>query len=83
MRTLAECRALIHRHIQGLRKTGRRGEIVGVDFVVCEDGKTIMTYVDLNDENDAVAFWFDLPPGEVFNHDRYCRDFFRPMAVQL
>ena len=80
-RSLAECRRLIHLKIGELRAAGRRGKIVGVNFVLCEDFETVMTYVDLDDENDAVAIWFDLQPGEVFDPQRYHREFFRRLTL--
>ncbi|MBR1151926.1 hypothetical protein [Bradyrhizobium sp. JYMT SZCCT0428] len=80
-RTLIECRALIHRQIQELQNAGRSGKILGVSFLLCEDEKTVMVYVDLDDENDAIAIWFDLKPGEIFGPQRYRRDFFKRLTV--
>ena len=31
-----------------------------VDFVLCEDFATVMIYVDVVDEQDAIAIYFDL-----------------------
>ncbi len=38
-----------------------------IDFVVCEDEETIMIYVDVTDEQDAIAVYFDLPDGMPFD----------------
>jgi hypothetical protein len=82
-RTLIEARTRIYAMLEDMQRAGQPGMISGIDFVECEDGKTIMIYCDVDTEQDAVAIWFDLQPGETFDRHRYSRDFFRPMAIEI
>jgi hypothetical protein len=83
MRTLIEASAKIYAMLQDMRNAGQPGMISGIDFVECEDdGKTIMVCCDIDGEDDAIMIWFDRPPGEIFDRQRYNRQFFRPMAIE-
>src|SRR5438105_5548877 len=79
-RTLVEARTRIYAMLEDMQRAGQPGKIIGIDFVECEDdGKTIMICCDIDREDDAIVIWFDQPPGEIFDRERYSRDFFRPM----
>jgi hypothetical protein len=78
---LIEARKIIYELLQDMRDAGRPAAINGIDFVECEDsGETIMIYCDVDDEQDAICIWFDRP-GEVFEPQRYRREFFKRALV--
>jgi hypothetical protein len=56
--------------------------LASVEFVLCEDDRTVMIYADSICEEDATARCFDLEPGETFNPMRYRAQFFKPLVVQ-
>jgi hypothetical protein len=65
-----------------MRNDGGQGKIDAVDFVLCEDDKTIMIYAYLDNDDDAtIAIWFDLLPGEAFDPNRYHREFSKRLTV--
>lgn len=72
-RTIGEARALIEGKVAELR-----GELTGVDFTLCEDGRTVMIYCDVDSEPDAVAIYFDLAQGEAFDPERHAAEFSSP-----
>ncbi|MFK4727131.1 hypothetical protein ABIE89_008231 [Bradyrhizobium niftali] len=74
-RTLAEARAIVDRKVEALR-----GELTHIDFILAEDGRTVMIYGDVGSEPDAVAVYFDLAHGEVFDPERHAADFVSPSA---
>jgi hypothetical protein len=75
MRDLRQARALIYQMVNGMRAAGRQGKIESIEFVLCEDFRTVMIFADVDDEPDALAIWFDLKPGEAFNHNQYRKEF--------
>ena len=74
-RSLREARAII----EGLLRE-RSAEMTGVDFVLAEDCRTVVMYIDTAEEDDALAVYFDLAPGEVFDRQRHAADFVTPRA---
>ncbi|MCK1467843.1 hypothetical protein [Bradyrhizobium sp. CW10] len=72
-RTLGEARDIINRKVAELS-----GELTNIDFVLCEDSKTVMIYADIGDEQDAVAIYFDLAQGEAFDPERHAAEFRSP-----
>ncbi|SCB48384.1 hypothetical protein GA0061098_101328 [Bradyrhizobium shewense] len=74
-RTLGEARDIINRKVEALR-----GELTNVDFVLCEDFKTVMVYADVDSEPDAVSVYFDLAQAEAFDPERHAADFFSSPA---
>lgn len=74
-RTLGEARDIINRKVEALH-----GELTNVDFVLCEDSKTVMVYADVDREPDAVSVYFDLAQGEAFDPERHAADFVSPSA---
>jgi hypothetical protein len=75
-RSLREARAIVERLLQE-----RSAEMTGVDFVLAEDCRTVMLYIDIVEEDDALAVYFDLAPGEVFDRQRHAADFVTPPAL--
>ena len=59
-RTLGEARALVDGRLGDIRVAGNAAEITGVDFVLCEDFRTVMIFCDVGDEQDAVAIYVQL-----------------------
>ena len=72
-RTLSEARNIIDRKVAELR-----GELTGIDFVLAEDGRTVMIYCNINDEHDALAIYFDLQDDEAFDPERHAAEFRSP-----
>jgi hypothetical protein len=75
MRTLAEARNIVDEQLAARVGNGRCGNLRSVDFILCEDGSTVMIYIDTDDENDAVAVWFDLPDGLPFDPEEFRVEF--------
>jgi hypothetical protein len=70
-RSLQEAKAIIEKPLRD-----RTAEMTGVDFVLAEDCRTVMLYVDTIEEDDAF-----LAPGELFDRQRHAADFVAPRAL--
>lgn len=81
MRTIIEARKIIYQLLAKRGDDGRSTTVTDVHFVLCEDDATVMIYVDVTDERDALAVCFDLKPGEEFEPQRYRHEFFKRASL--
>lgn len=70
MITMQDAKQRIEQQLIKRSSGGASGVVTGVNFVLCEDLRTVMIYVDCADEHDAVAASFDWPAGIPFDVER-------------
>jgi hypothetical protein len=70
MTTILEARDRISSTLARRRAEGKSLEPTGYSFVLCEDFRSVMIEVDMEDEHFAFGACFDWPQGMPFDPER-------------